>query len=171
MFIIRAEKQTDFDKIYQVVSEAFKNAEHSDGNEQELVNKLRKSPSFIPELSLVALQDDKIVGHILFTKAYINNTKVLALAPLSVLPTFQRRGIGLSLINAGHDIAQKLGYKFSVVLGKSQYYSKAGYLPASKYGIQAPFDINDEYFMAISFEKTPYKLNGVIKYDDAFNIS
>lgn len=78
MLTIRAEQIGDFKQVHHVITEAFKTAEHSDGNEAELVNKLRESLSFIPELSLVAIADDIIVGHILFTKAYVNTTTVLA---------------------------------------------------------------------------------------------
>lgn len=88
MLVIRAEQQTDYEKIRHVVTEAFRTAEHSDGNEQNLVEALRKSQSFIPELSLVAVKDDELVGHIMFTKAFVNETEVLALAPLSVLPAY-----------------------------------------------------------------------------------
>ena len=89
---IRQEQPTDYDVVYQIIKEAFATAEYSDGNEQDLVVSLRKSKSFIPELSLVAIEDNRIVGHILFTKAFVNQTEVLALAPLSVLPAYQNRG-------------------------------------------------------------------------------
>lgn len=111
--IIRQERLEDHDEVYHVIKEAFKSAEHSDGNEPDLVAKLRKSKSFIPELSLVAVEDDKIVRHILFTKALVQGVEVLALAPLSVLPDYQNKGIGLSLMKVGHDIARKLGYDVS----------------------------------------------------------
>ena len=170
MLVIRTEQKEDYAQVYHVIIEAFKSAKHSDGNEQDLVVKLRKSQSFVPELSLVAIVENKIVGHILFTKAMINTTEVLVLAPLSVLPEFQKQGIGQALIQEGHKIAQNLGYNYSIVLGDFSYYSKAGYVPASQYGIVPPFDVADENFMAISFDNNPQPLNGVIKYDDAFGI-
>lgn len=150
---IRKEQPADYDAVYHLVKEAFANAEYTDGNEQDLVVELRKSNSFIPELSLVAVEDGKIVGHILFTKAYVNGVEVLALAPLSVLPEYQNRGIGLSLIERGHMAARELGYGYSVVLGHSKYYPKAGYVPASQYGVKAPFEVEDENFMAICFSE------------------
>ena len=107
--LIRKEEPKDYDIVYSVVKAAFKRAEHSDGNEQDLVNALRKGDAFIPDLSLVAEMDGKIVGHIMFTRAKVEENTVLALAPLSVLPKYQRRGIGVSLINAGHKIAKELG--------------------------------------------------------------
>lgn len=171
MFTIRTEQPCDYAKVRQIITEAFKTAEYSDGDEADLVDNLRKSPSFIPELSLVAVADDNIVGHILFTKALVGKTTVLALAPLSVLPQYQNQGIGLALIKQGHRTAVKLGYKFSVVLGHAGYYPKTEYLPASRYNIKAPFEVADENFMAICFDKTANQLNGTIKYDDAFGIS
>lgn len=170
MLIIRAEEQRDYPEVYQVITKAFETAEHCDGNEADLVCKLRKSSSFIPQLSLVALSDDDIVGHILFTKAYVGEAEVLALAPLSVLPRYQNSGIGQALIRQGHETAQKLGYKFSVVWGYAKYYAKIGYVPAGRYGIKAPFATADENFMAICLNEPAVRLDGVIKYDNAFGI-
>lgn len=70
----------------------------------------------------------------------------------------------------GHSIAHKLGYEYSVVLGHSKYYPKAGYIPASEYGIKAPFEVDDENFMALNLNGSQNKLNGVIEYDKAFGI-
>lgn len=86
---IRQEQQNDYDIVYQVIKKAFKTAEHSDGKEQDLVVNLRKGKSFIPELSLVAVEENQVVGHILFTKALVGNVEILALAPLSILPEYQ----------------------------------------------------------------------------------
>lgn len=168
---IRQENQDDYEAVYNVVKEAFATAEQSDGNEQELVRALRNSNSFIPELSLVAVENGKVVGHILFTKAYVGEFTELALAPLSVLPAYQRKGIGLALMQKGHNIAKKLGYDYSIVLGHSEYYPKAGYVPASVYGIKASFDVPDENFMAIKLNDREKRINGVIKYDNAFGIN
>lgn len=168
--IIRPEKPDDYDAVYNVVKKAFQTAEHSDGNEQNLVDSLRKSNSFIPELSLIAVEDKEIAGHILFTKANVGENTVLALAPLSVLPKYQRKGIGLALIKEGHQIAAKMGFDYSIVLGNPKYYSKAGYVPASVYGIKASFDVLDENFMAIQLNDNAKIVEGLIKYDEAFEI-
>lgn len=125
--MIREERAADYDAVYSVVKCAFQSAAHSDGHEQELVAALRKSEAFVPELSLVAEIDGKIVGHILFSKLMVGTDTELALAPLSVLPAYQRRGIGLALIREGHRIAKALGYRYSVVLGSETYYPQAGY--------------------------------------------
>ena len=96
--IIRKETVADRDNVYYVIKRAFESAEHADGNEHDLVNSLRKGDAFIPELSLVAEEEGKIVGHIMFTKATVDGKTVLALAPLSVLPEYQRKGIGKSYL-------------------------------------------------------------------------
>ena len=168
--LIRQETSNDYEKVYYVVKQAFASAEHSDGNEQDLVVALRNSDSFIPELSLVAVKEDKIVGYILFTKIKIENHEEIALAPLAVLPEYQKQGIGSMLIEQGHKIAKKLGYHYSIVLGSENYYPKFGYIPATQYGIQAPFDVANENFMAIELNDTDIKITGVVQYAKEFGI-
>lgn len=167
---IRQERPEDYELVYQVIKTAFANAGHRDGSEQDLAAALRSSKSFVPELSLVAVEDGRLVGHILFTKARVHKTEVLALAPLSVLPEYQNRGIGLALIRQGHRSASGLGYGYSVVLGHPQYYPKAGYVPAGRYGIKAPFEVEEEAFMAVRLREDAEKLDGVLEYDPAFGI-
>ena len=88
--VIRRENESDYESIYDVVKTAFESADHADGNEQDLVNALRNGDSYISELSLVVEIDGIIVGHVMFTKALVGDMSVLALAPLSVIPEFQR---------------------------------------------------------------------------------
>ena len=135
---IRTERPDDYEAVYSLVEQAFASAEHSDGTEQDLVAALRKGEAFVPELSLVAEIDGKIVGHILFTEAKVGGDTVLVLAPLSVLPAYQRRGVGTALIQEGHQIARRLGYAYSLVLGSETYYPRCGYLPAESFGIEIP---------------------------------
>ncbi len=168
--MIRRAEKNDYNEIYSVIKVAFASAEHADGNEQDLVVELRLGDSYIPELSLVYEMDGKIVGHILFTKATVGDQTILALAPLSVLPEYQRRGIGLSLIKFGHRIAKGLGYKYSVVLGSETYYTKAGYVPADTLGILPPFDVPRENFMAHKLCENASAIYGTIKYAKEFGI-
>lgn len=168
--IIRQEENKDYEAVYRVVKSAFDSAEHSDGREQDLVTALRNSGSFIPQLSLVAEQDGKILGHILFTQVDIGGSTQLALAPLSVIPGRQRQGIGKALIQEGHKRARELGYCYSVVLGSETYYPQMGYLPAEQYGIQAPFDVPRENFMVCQLEKGAPKISGVVQYAKEFGI-
>lgn len=170
MFKIRKENKNDYNEVYNVIKKAFETAEHSDGNEQDLVVRLRKSEAFIPELSLVAVEENKIVGYILFTKIKIKDNIELALAPLAVLPEYQRKGIGKKLIETGHNIAKNLGYHYSIVLGSENYYSKMGYIPAIQYGIKAPFQVPDENFMAIKLNDTNIEIKGTVEYAKEFEI-
>ncbi len=170
MLEIRQENMNDYKQVYNVIKIAFEKAEHRDGNEQDLVIKLRESNSFIPELSLVAVYENKIIGYILFTKIKIGDSTELALAPLAVLPEYQRKGIGMRLITEGHRIAKQLNYNYSVVLGSNKYYSKSGYILASKYNIKAPFDVEDEFFMAIKLNENAKAIKGIVEYDKVFGI-
>lgn len=147
--LIRQEKQTDFAAVYQLVKTAFAGAEHADGNEQDLVDALRKSEAFIPALSLVAEIAGEIAGYILFTKARAGGEPVLVLAPLAVLPGYRKRGVGGALIREGHRIAAMLGYGYSLVLGSVNYYQRFGYVPAGTFGIRAPAGIPAANFMAV----------------------
>lgn len=168
--LIRKETNKDYDIVYNIVKKAFATAEHSDGNEQDLVVALRKGESFVPELSLVAEIDDKIVGHIMFTKAKVGNDTVLVLAPLSVLPEYQKHGVGTNLIKEGHKIAKELGYEYSLVLGSEKYYPKTGYLSAEQFGIKVPDGIPSCNFMAIQLQNNPKPICGAVTYAKEFGI-
>lgn len=170
MLTIRKETAKDYDEVFRVVKQAFESAEHSDGNEHNLVCALRKGDAFLPELSLVAEENEKIIGYILFTEIKINNQTELALAPLAVLPDYQRKGIGKALIEEGHKIAKMLGYRYSVVLGSEKYYPKFGYEPAKKFGILPPFDVPSENFMAIDLNGNAPINSGLVQYAREFGI-
>ena len=170
MLTIRQENKNDYEEVYNVIKTAFETAEHSDGNEQDLVVALRKSDNFIPELSLVAVIDNKIVGYILFTKIKIGKQEELALAPLGVLPEYQKQGIGRTLIQEGNKKVKELGYHYSVVLGSDKYYPKFGYVSAKEYGIVASFDVPDENFMAIKLNDTDIEIKGIVQYAKEFGI-
>ncbi len=153
---IRQEKEKDYKLSEDLVEKAFKNAEHTDHKEHFLVAKLRRSDSFLPELSLVAEVNGIIVGHIMLTKLLIENgDKIhdsLALAPISVLPEYQNNGIGGKLIRESLNIAKEIGFKSVIVLGHDKYYPRFGFRPTNIWGIKAPFDVPAEAFMALELE-------------------
>jgi len=170
---IRQETPKDYQIVEKVVESAFRNEEFSDQTEHILVSNLRKSSAFISELSIVAELDDKIVGHILVTRININDThnsfESLALAPVSVDPNYQSRGIGGQLIIAAHNKAKALGYKSIILVGHADYYPRFGYRKLSTYNISLPFSAPDENCLAIELTKGALKkINGQVKYDDAF---
>ncbi len=168
--VIRQEEARDHAAVYSLVKTAFATAAHTDGTEHELVRALRRSEAFIPELSLVAEVDGALAGHILFTRAWVGSAAVLALAPLSVLPQYQRQGVGAALIQSGHRAARGLGYGWSIVLGSPAYYPRFGYLPADAFGIQAPFDVPRENFMARKLSDNAPSVHGVVRYAAEFGI-
>lgn len=166
--LIRPEKECDFDEVRSVVKMAFAVAEHTDGDEHNLIDRLRYTDEYIPELSFIAEVNDRIVGYAMFSLIYIGLTKAVALAPLAVLPRFQNYGIGRALIETGHRKAAESDYFCSVVLGSPEYYSKSGYLPALPFGIIAPFDILSRFYMVFPFKsEVPH---GIVRYSKAFGI-
>lgn len=164
----RPERESDFDKIRLVVKTAFAEAEHTDGDEHNLVDRLRCSYEYIPELSLIAEVNGRIVVYAMFSRINIGITKAIALAPLAVLPDFQNHGVGRALIEAGHRKATGRDYYCSVVLGSPEYYSKSGYLPALPFGIIAPFDIPPQYYMVFPFKQEVPQ--GSVIYSQAFDV-
>ncbi|MGI6115638.1 MULTISPECIES: N-acetyltransferase [unclassified Clostridium] len=168
--LIRQETPADYPAVYSLVQRAFASAPVKDGTEQDLVVALRKSRHFIPQLSLVAEDSGKILGHIMFTTLQIGTHEALTLAPLSVAPGHQRQGVGQALIREGHRIAKALGYEVVILLGSEKYYPKWGYQPASTFGIRAPFPVADENFMAIHLDGKKVRWDAVVKFPSAFGI-
>ena len=173
--IIRQEKKVDFHKVFELIKKAFEDEKLSDHKEQFLVQKLRQSNKFIPELSIVAEVESEIVGYILLTPIIIKNSnrefQSLALAPVAVLPKFQNKGIGGMLIKKSHDVAKSLGFNSVILLGHQDYYPKFGYLPASQFQIKFPLEVPEENFMAIELTDNALKeISGIVVYPPEFEI-
>jgi len=170
---IRQELPADHSVVFTLIKSAFAKESFSDQKEHFLVQKLRSSSVFIPELSLVAEIDDIIVGHILITAAKIKNHQVefdsLVLAPVSVLPAYQGKGIGGQLIVEAHSVAIQLEYKSVLLLGHKDYYPRFGYKPAHTFGISFPFDAAPEYCQAVELVEDGLKgVSGKALFADAF---
>lgn len=171
--IIRKEAQEDYQTSESVVKQAFDSLEFSDQKEHELVPRIRQSEAFIPELSLVVVRNDRIIGHILLSRISIrtdqHTVQSLALAPVSVLPEFQALGIGKKLIHEALQRAAQLGYGSVIVLGHPGYYPKFGFKKASRWGIQPPFEVPDEAYMALELrEHALEQASGVVQYPSIF---
>lgn len=174
-FIIRQEQKSDYEVTERVVKIAFASAEQSDQDEHNLVSRIRQSDVFIPELSLVAADkdSDEILGHILLSKVLIDNgnqkTESLALAPISVLPDYQNKGIGKSLIQKALAKAKELEFQSVVVLGHPEYYPKLGFRKSSLWQIKAPFEVPEEALMALELQEGSLdNVSGVIEYPSVF---
>ena len=167
-FFIRPEIPVDIPAIFEVNCQAFG---HDD--EARLVDALRAGCHFNPDLSLVAVFNDRIIGHILFPEITIESedaiVPALALAPLVVHPDFQCRGIGTGLIEEGLDACRFLGHRIVIVVGHPGYYPRFGFSPANICGIEAPFVVDDDVFMVLAL--VPGALVGVhgrVRYPQAF---
>lgn len=170
MFTIRAETIGDHKTIYEVTREAFKQE-----NESKLINALRQSESFIPELSLVAEKDQEILGHILFStisiESSVGSTPSLILSPMSVKTIYQLQGIGSALVREGLKRSRQLGYEHVVVFGHPNFYPKFGFIPANTKGIHPPFKVPDKVFMVKELCVGSLKyVNGIVKYPPEFKL-
>lgn len=165
---IRQERKEDFREVFELNAIAFE----QDG-EAKLVDALRKNESvFIPQLSLVATEAEKVVGHILFTKIKVVGEQIhesLALAPMAVLPEYKQKGIGGQLITEGLKIAKNLGFSSVIVLGHEHYYPKFGFEPAEKWQVKAPFEVPSSAFMGIELKENGLQnCAGTVAYPSEF---
>lgn len=145
---IRKEKKSDIKEITKVNEAAF-----GRDLEAKIVDMLRAADCDI--ISLVAEKDNKVLGHIMFSPIYIDGKIAgMGLAPLAVLPDYQKQGIGSALIKKGIEEVRK-HYSLIILYGHPEYYPKFGFVPASKVGLKSqyklPDDVPEDVFMAINF--------------------
>ncbi len=169
----RPEQASDHKVVEQLIAEAFRDEAFSDQREHLLVARLRQSDAFIPELSIVAEHAGQIVGHILLTRLQIQQDQQqfpsLALAPVSVAPAWQGKGIGGQLIEEAHRVARALGHDSVVLLGHEHYYPRFGYQKASDYQITLPFEAPEENCMVIALREGGLSgVSGRVVYPRAF---
>ncbi len=169
-FSLRVAKDEDCLEVTDLVKEAFNspNRDQKD-NEWDLINKIRRDKGFVEELSLIAHNDEEILGHILFSKANIGDSIGLALGPIAVKPEYQGIGIGKSLINYGIEKSKEMGYKWIAVLG-GDYYYQFGYEDAMDYGIMiSDSHPGNEYLKIILLRKEAYPKGKIIYCDSFYN--
>jgi putative acetyltransferase len=164
---IRPEQAEDITAIHQVVEAAF-----GQPDEANLVDKLRANGKAV--VSLVAEAGGQIVGHILFSEVTLETNpqtiKVIGLAPLAVLPDWQKRGAGSQLTSAGLAVCRDAGYQAAIVLGHPEYYPRFGFVPASRFGIHSEYNIRDEVFMAMELTADALAdCHGLARYQAEFN--
>ena len=169
MIVIRHEKPEDIPLIYSVHEQAFKI-----DAEAGLADKLRQACA--DHLSLVADDNGSIAGHIMFTPVLIKNGKVIqgmGLAPMAVLPSQQRRGIGTLLIQSGLQSLQDKGCPFVIVLGHPDYYRRFGFQPASGFNIKSQWEgVPDEAFMILVLDdKALRNVSGIAMFRDEINLA
>jgi putative acetyltransferase len=166
MLIIREERPQDIAAIHRVHELAFGRP-----HEADLVDALRAGSKVL--LGLVAIEGDRLVGHIVFSPVTIdcgNRTfSAVGLAPMAVLPERQRRGIGSQLVKAGLVECRKARYDCIVVLGHPTYYARFGFVPASRYGLKSEYEVPEEAFMVFAWHEGMLKeQGGIARYSTEF---
>ena len=165
MLQIKQATESDLDNILQIHQQAF-------GSDQgaEIVNlvaQLLIDPTAKPLLSLLAINNNQAIGHILFTKVHINShqdtTSAVILAPLAVIPNFQSQGVGGQLIKKGLQILAESGVELVFVLGYPQYYTRYGFIPAGIQGLTASYPIAEKNADAWMVQELRTGLLGKIK--------
>lgn len=166
MLILRLETTTDVAAVRRVNELAFGRP-----GEADLVDTLREAAQ--PTLSLVAVQEGQVAGHIFFSPVTISTGSVrdsayLGLAPMAVHPDFQRQGIGSRLVREGLEACRQLGAEAVVVLGHPEFYPRFGFVPASRFGLRCEYPVPDEVFMAVELAPGALSTPGLVKYHAAF---
>jgi predicted N-acetyltransferase YhbS len=171
---IQPEQEENYSEVEALVKHAFMDLADGNPMEPDLVKKLRKGDSFVPGLSLIAHDGEKILGHILLTRIRIvgegKEILSLAMAPVSVLPDMQNQGIGGELIRVSIEMAKAMGYGSIIVLGHSGYYPRFGFRPTENWQIRAPFDVPADALMGLELEKGALRgcPMGIIEYPKVF---
>lgn len=167
MMSVRREKLADIPAIREISESVF-----GQPGEADLVDALRATGKVA--LSLVAVDDDDVVGYVLFSPAVIEakrgNIAALGMAPLAVTPLRQRCGIGSQLIRTGIDQCRQLGHERVVVVGHPEYYRRFGFVRADKFGLRCEYDVPVENFMVLAL--TPGALEncaGLARYAPEFS--
>lgn len=165
---IRKENSGDYSSVKELNDLAFGGTEES-----ELIDKLRRNGEKL--LALVAVDEGKRVGHILFTLVIIDTNKDpvqgMGLAPMAVLPKYQNNGIGSLLVKKGIDLLKDKNCPFVIVLGHSEYYPRFGFEKATLHNIKCQWNnVPEEAFMILILdEKKMSGVSGVARYRDEFN--
>lgn len=165
---IRPEDKRDASAIKFLLQDIF-----GGDTESALVERIRKSDNYIPELGLIASINDELIGFILLSEIKICSTNVrktsLVLSPLAVHKSYQNRGVGTQLMLAALEKASLLGYTSIIVLGHHDYYLRFGFEAATTWEIEAPFNINSDDFMGIELvPKGLSNFSGMVEYPESW---
>ena len=167
--VVRPEQPGDFDGVRRTVQLAFGRV-----NEADLVERVRESDYYVPELALVAEREGEVVGHALFSyvelRARESSLAVLSLAPLAVRPDAQHKGTGVALVERGLAAAETRREPLVVVLGNPRYYTRFGFEPARPHGIEPPPPgVPDEVFLVKLLPGYDGRQCGQVVYPPSFD--
>lgn len=161
--IIRNEKKSDIEAISEITIAAFENHPHSNQTEQFIIDALRADGALT--VSLVAEIDGRVVGHIAFSPVNISGRicSWYGVGPLSVLPGYQKKGIGKSLVNEGLRLLRESGAKGSVLVGDPDYYKRFGFRNIPELILEG---VPEENFLALPFGEN--EARGVVVFHEGF---
>jgi putative acetyltransferase len=161
--LVRREQTTDIPGIGEIHRAAF-----AGELEAGLVTALRASDAWLPPLSLVAEVDDRVVGHVVCTRAHVGDVPVLGLGPLGVAPAVQKSGIGSALMHAVLGAADAMDEPVVVLLGHTDYYPRFGFAPAGRFGITPPNPEWGDHFQARPLSTYDSRIRGPFAYAAPF---
>lgn len=166
--VVRPERPDDVEAIDEIVGAAF-SAEFGTTTEVALVRTLRDRGELIPDLTLVAEVDGRVVGHVAFSEVTLDGQRTggLGLGPVAVAPELQRSGIGSMLITTALDRAARDGWQFVVVLGHPSYYPRFGFRPAAALGVTGEY-ADDDAWMVLALGDRPIPA-GHARYCSSFD--
>lgn len=168
--LVRREAPRDIAAVYAVTSAAFgRDGDLHEPAETLLLARLRGDPGWLPLLSLVAVIDDVVAGHVVCTRGYVNDSPALGLGPISVLPTRQRAGIGHALMHAVLGAADALNEPLVALLGDPLYYQRFGFVNSTHLNIEAPDPSWAEHFQVRTLTSYARGLRGTFRYPSPFN--
>ncbi len=175
--LISATKQVQYFATENLTREAFWNVYKPGCDEHLILHQLRKSRAYIPELDLVALLKDEIIGHIISTKARVvdpgqKESEVLCVGPFSVSAKYRKRGVGSELMQHSIAKSRQLGYRGMILFGDPGYYQRFGFSNAMEFGITTKKGQNFEAFMAMELQKNGLRdIKGKFFEDEAFTVN
>jgi putative acetyltransferase len=168
--IIRPEAPGDEDAIRRVHVLAFRQSPDEDPREAGLVDELRATADWIAQLSLVAVVDGDIIGHVVCTRSRLGatNEPVLGLGPIGVDPDHQRRGVGHALMQAVLGAADALDEPLVALVGDPGYYRRFGFVDSRHVDIEAPDPTWGEHFQVRTLAAYAPALRGTFAYAAPF---
>jgi len=165
--VIRPEAAPDYDAIRALHVAAFAPSTV----EAEILDALRADGDLIPSLSLVALSDGAVEGHVAVSRAWVGAVEVLALGPIGVLPERQGAGVGAALMRATLAAAAQTTWPLVALLGHADYYPRFGFELAEPLGLACPYPVATEYWMAYRLPAYDPAVRGAFRYADAFSLA
>lgn len=171
---IRTARDEDWPEVVDVQKRAFDDGGKDHGDKVvRLMEALRSSDAWLPELSFVAERDTEIVGHVLFTRSLLDAPRrivdVAVLSPLAVSPPSQRKGIGSALVHHGLSVLRESAFPVLFLEGDPRYYSRLGFVPGGPEGFRRPsLRVPESAFQVITLPAHEDWMTGTLVYAEAF---